>query len=359
MLPQLALPAVLWILLAPASAPVGPRQESGTALRYTFSEGPFERAWALVDAAVAPTRLEPDRIPALDPVQRESSDTWRRWAAAVRAASGSEEASAQRLWLAAFACAQERYDDAWEHLAHAAGDAPGLSAVLPLMAPGVVPRALASWPQLPDGALLLPALPPPDRPASQVLLGTGRVRGGAARVEGFRVGAAQLALSIHVEGDGVELVLEHLGGGPARVRVRLPEPPDFELHSEYLDWSRLEGTRCEREVELTPGGEARTLFGRYQPRRLEWPAQVPRALCAQLQRDGVLLLASPGGALEGLRAGLQDLLGLRVEVRELPPGLRPAPLGGVQVDLRSAAAFSTKRASLVSVAERFALSAPR
>jgi hypothetical protein len=333
--------------------------QEGEVPRYTLSEGPFERAWALVDPDVAPAPIDPQRLPPASGAAEGEAPTWQRWASAVLAAAGSAEAPGERLWLAAFARAQGRFDDAWEHLAHAAADEAGLRAVLPLMVPGVAPAELGAWPTLPDGTLLAPALPPPDRPADEILLGTGRLRRGAARVEGFRVGDARLALSIRVEGDGVEVDLEHLGGGAARLRLRLPEPPDFELRSEYLDWGRLEGVRRERVIELAPGDEKRTLFGRYQPRRLEWPATTPRQLGERLQRRGLRILTSPEAPDPGLAYGLRELLGLQVESVSLPPAAVPEPFDGVQLDLRAAATLQAKRASLVGLAERFALSAAR
>jgi hypothetical protein len=349
-----ALGTALALLLATAAQAQEPRVP-----RFSFSEGPLERAWALVEPDGAFLPLEPQRLPGNTGPALESAETWQRWAESVRAASAADGAPAARLWLAAFAVAQERWDDAWEHLAHAAEDQAGLRATLPLLLPGVEPQVLSSWPTLPDGALLAPALPPPDRPVDEILLGTGRLRRGSARVEGFRVGAALLSLSLKVEGDGVQVDLEHLGGGPARVRVRLPEPPDFELRSEYLDWGRLERVREERVIDLEPGGETRTLFGRYQPRRLDWPATAPRQLGQRLQRRGLRILTAPPGVQAGLAQGLGELLGVPVETATLPPGAVPGPFDGVVVDLRAPATLGAKRAALVGLAERFVLSAPR
>jgi hypothetical protein len=334
-------------------------QDPPSAPVLTFSAGPFERAFALLDPAAVARTPHTEGLPPIDAEARESAECWKSWASALRAAKGGQEAAAQRAWLAALARYQGRFDDAWEHLAHAGGVPERLASVLPLLFPGVAPESLASWPALEDGALLAPALPPPAEPAAEIRLGTGRVRSGSSKVEGLQIGAARIALALRVEGDGVEVECSHLSGGSARLRVLLPEPPDFELRSEYLDWNELEGLRQPREIALEPGGESVILFGRYKPRKLEWTTRVPPGLPAQASRDGLLLLATDPAALAGLACGLEQLLELRVEVRELAADAVEPSFAGLVVDLRESEHFGAKRAGLVSVAERFALGAPR
>jgi hypothetical protein len=345
--------------LAALAAQQAPAQDPSAGPKFTFSAGPFERALALIDPAALVHPPPAQGLPPSELAERDSAATWKQWAAALRAAKSAQNASAERAWLAAFAHFQGRSDDAWEHLAHAGGDGGRVASVLPLLFPGVGPQALASWPTLEDGALLTPALPPPSEPAAEIRLGTGRVRQGSSKIEGLQIGQARIALELRVEGDGIQVECTHLSGEPARLRVLLPVPPDFELHSEYLDWSELEGVGLPREIALVPGSEPVILFGRYRPRKLEWTTRVPSGLPAQAQRDGLLLVATKTANVAGLAAGLQQLLELRVEVRELATDQVEPPFPGLVVDLRDGELTAAKRDGLVSVAERFALAPPR
>jgi len=319
-----------------------------TGAQFELSPGPFERTWALVDARVEP------RLPEGLPLLAQGPDApWSEWAARLRACrtAAPPERAAARLWAAVFAARGGRSDDAWEHLAHA-GEAPaGLRAVLPLFAPGVAPADLAAWPELPDGAVLAPLLPPPSVPASEVLLGIGRVREGHTVVRGFRVGAAQVALTLRIEGDGVTIELAHEGGGACAVEVVVPEPPDFKLSSVHVDWETVSAPAGRVRIELAPGAEPVTVYGRYRPRRIEWPTSTPDGLNVQLERDGLSLWLAQGESAPELCAGLAALLG--VEVRAAV-GLA-APERGLVLDLRDGEARAAKLAGIVSLAERFAL----
>ncbi|HVS19557.1 MAG TPA: hypothetical protein VMT18_13205 [Planctomycetota bacterium] len=315
---------------------------------FELSPGPFERTWALVDPRVG-ARL-PDGLPLGEP---ESDETWRAWAERLevcRAGEPAERAEA-RLWLAVLSARQGRSDDAWEHLAHA-GEAPGgLRAVLPLVVPGVAPADLAAWPALPAGARLAPLTPPPSVPAREVLLGIGRVREGHARASGFQVGAAHVALALRVEGDGVQLELSHTGGGAAELELVVPVPPDFTLWSVHVDWESVAAPGGAVRVALAPGGDPVTVYGRYRPRRIEWPTSVPADLNAQLERDGLCLWLAPDAGGTGLRAGLAVLLGVEVRAwNDIEP-----PALGLVLDRRDADAREEKLAGIVSLAERFAL----
>jgi hypothetical protein len=362
MMAAMALPARIAVALgsglAALAAHQAPAQDPSAAPKLTFSAGPFERTLALIDPAALTRPPRAQELPPSDPTERDSAACWKQWAAALRAAKAAQDAPAERGWLAALAQFQGRSDDAWEHLAHAGGDPGRLASVLPLLFPGVAPQALAAWPALEDGALLTPALPPPSEPAAEIRLGTGRVRSGSAKIEGLQVGDARIALEVRVEGDGIQVECAHLSGGPARLRVLLPEPPDFELRSEYLDWNELEGVRQAREIALVPESEPVILFGRYRPRKIEWTTRVPPAVPAQALRDGLLLLATKTAHVAGLAAGLEHLLELRVEVRELGTDQVEPPFAGLVVDLRDGELFAAKRDGLVSVAERFALAPP-
>jgi len=344
--------------LVAIAAHAAPAQDQSGAPKFTFSAGPFERALALIDPAALTRAPRAQDLPPTEPAQRDSAACWKRWAEALRKVKSSQDAPAERAWLAALAHFQGRSDDAWEHLAHASSDSDRLASVLPLLFPGVAPQALTAWPALEDDVLLTPALPPPSGPAAEIRLGTGRVRQGSSKIEGLQVGTARISIELRVEGDGIQVECTHLSGEPARLRVLLPVPSDFEMHAEYLDWSELEGVGKPREVALAPGGEAVILFGRYRPRKLEWTTRVPPGLPAQAQRDGLLLLATQTARVAGFAAGLEQLLELHVEVRELGADQVEPPFPGLVIDLRDGELFAAKRDGLVSVAERFALAPP-
>jgi hypothetical protein len=318
-------------------------------LEIELSPGPFERTWALLDPRVEA------RLPADLPLgQTASEELWSAWAERVDACRAGEPAqrAQARLWLAALAATQGRGDDAWEHLAHA-GEAPaGLRAVLPLLAPGVAPADLAAWPALPAGARLAPLSPPPGVPAAEVLLGVGRVRDGHAAVRGFTVGGARVEFALRVEGDGVQIELAHAGGPATELELAVPAAPDFTLASVHVDWERVEAPQGRLRVALAPGGEPVAVYGRYRPRRIEWPTSTPAELNAQIGRDGLCLWSAPGADLGGLRAGLATLL----DVAVLATGDPVPPARGLVLDLRDAATRDEKLAGLVSLAERFALS---
>jgi hypothetical protein len=332
------------------AADLGAAQETAAQPEFEVSQGPFERTWALIDPlskASAPRELPLGDL--------EAPELWRAWAAAIASATAGppEAAAGARVWLAACAARQGRHDDAWEHLARAGEDPAGLRAVLPLLAPGVSAADFAAWPALPDGSELAPALPPPSAPLDEILLGLGRVRPGEFRVTDFSVGAARIALHLSVEGDGVQIEIAHLSGGSARLRLRVPVPPDFDLGSVHLDWESRELVNGALAVDLEPGSEPRLIYGRYRPRLIEWPTTTPTALSAQIQRDGLCLWAQGESPIEGPRAGLAALLGLPVTVQV---GGEQPPQAGVVIDLREASTRAAKLAALSSLAERYALS---
>lgn len=315
---------------------------------FELSPGPFERTWALLDPRVE-ARL-PEGLPLGVP---DGGAAWRAWADALATCRADDPAqrAAGRLWAAVFAARGGRSDDAWEHLAHA-GEAPaGLRAVLPLCVPGIAPAELTAWPALPEGARLAPLLPPPPVPSREVLLGLGRVRDGHASARGFTVGDAQVAFALRVEGDGVQIDLAHEGGGACALELVVPVPPDFSLSGVHVDWESVPAPGGRVHVELAPGGEPITVYGRWRPRRIEWPTSTPDGLNAQLVRDGLCLWLAPGEEGAGLRTGLAELLGLEVRVHLQ----EAAPAEGLVLDLRDARTYDRKLAGIVSLAERFAL----
>ncbi len=355
--PPAALRAALaGLMLLPAA------QDEDDAPRFSFSDGPLVRAWSLVATQAPADSARELRLPAEAGILGSPEEDWSEWARALERCSAAEpESSAARLWLSAFARQQSRDDDAWEHLAHAAGDPAGMRAALALLVPGVERSMLArgAWPRLPDDSLLAPALPPPAGPAAQVVLGTGRPRRGSSRCENFRVGAAVLSLSVTVESDGVQVELAHLSGGPARVRLLLPEAPDFALAVEYVDWVRQPPPRAPRAVALEPGGEPIALFGRFEPRKIAWPTCLPRGPSAQIDGPGLRIHSAAGDDLAGAARGLRILLGRPVEMRAGAPEAALEPFAGIVLDLREPDLKERKLSGIVSLAERFSLAAPR
>ncbi len=352
----------LLLLQLVAGQPFPASQDKPAPPRFSFSAGPMARAWSLVQPGIPAAAKSAVNLPPDQGQVTSKSEVWSQWARAVAQCSTPGPASsAARMWLAAFARLQNRDDDAWEHLSHAGGEAAALSQVLPMLVPGAARSELerGAWPVLDDGALLAPALPPPAGAASEVVLGTGRPRRGWASCEGFRVGAATLSLRVTVESDGVQVELGHLAGGPARVRVLLPEAPDFELSVEYVDWVRQEGPRAPRDVALEPGGEPVVLFGRWRPRKIEWPTQLPRGPSAQLDGPGILIQAAQGDDLSGPARGLSELLGRAVQPLAVRPGAQREPWAGIVVDLSDPVEKKRKLAGIIGLAERFALAAAR
>lgn len=348
------MPSTLLVQLLLSGALAGGAQEpSETAPTWSFSEGPLARALAERPAEPAP---RPSALPVSALTALGEDADWSGWAQrlqSLRAAEQPSERAAERLWLAVFARMQGRDDDAWEHLAHAAADGAALEAVLPLFVPGAVATLADGTPKrLEDGAVFAPALPPPRTAAAEVVLGTGRPRPGFARVEGLAVGEARIDVNVRVETDGVQVDLTHVSGPALRLFVLLPQAPDFELRSEYVDWIRQEGPPAPREVELVPGAEPLAVFGRFRHRKVAWPTEVPGALPAALSRAGLRLVAEDQSSRR-LAEALPTLLG--VDVRLEAPSEREEVFAGITIDLSDADTRAGKRAGIVSLAERFAL----
>lgn len=332
-------PLLLLALAAVAGSPEAPRVE--------LPPGPAARAWAGVGPETAPAELAP--------VAREvlSGADWARWAAELAAERDAEDADpARRAALALRARAQGRDEDAWRHLAACGGDPTWVAALLPALLPGVPLELLAQdgargvVDALPDGVLLSPAPPPP-------VAGEWRRE---ASLAGLRVGGAVLDLTVTVDYDGVQVDLQHRAGEPARVLVQLPEPREFEIRVAYLDWSRLDEPGPVA-VELAPGSEERSVYGRFAARATPWTLELPAELPEGLARGGLVIVHPPDPArrerLAGLDAALAELLGVPCRrVERAHPG--PPASAEVQVDLFEAG-WEAKLEGLLSQVERFVL----
>lgn len=336
---------------------------------FTLPDGPAARAWAGVGATTEPNAL-PAAWGELDgPRAWERAATWTRWADLVEAEGRAADGDpAARAGLFVLALRQGRTRDAWTHFARLTASPGWAARVLPLALPGVGAAvgvgAGGRVAPLPDGALLQPALPPTRGDGGGP--GPG-LEWGRAVVRGLRVGDALVDLSIGIEADGVQVDLDHRGGGPARVAVLLPEPEGYRIRAEYNDWFRQETLREPLVVELAPGDETHSLFGRLIERAVALPGPAQRV--PEQIREGELWLAdepedAPQAAVAArtpvaaVRDALARLCGVVVRVRSLEPGAEPAPFG-TRVELPADAAERAARLRyLAGAVERLVLRAP-
>ncbi len=328
----------------------------------TLPPGAAADAWARVDANTEPAALAPPAWPVWeDDAAWSERPPWQRWVEAVlEEAAAAEPDPGRRAPLALLAAKQGRALDAWDHFA-ACAESPGVvAALLPRLFPGVPadeavgPGGLAG--ALPDGVLLSPILPPlhGDPPH-------GRPRVRAMELQGLAIGEAVCDLKLSVEVDGVEVTFTHRSGGPARVRLRLPRPPDFEIRALYVNWQRLDVVSEVLDLELLPeqeGGEGETaVWGRFFPAGTPWPTAVPERLPAAVARGGLVLEHDPDDPLAPRLTRCAEALGMLVGVpaRVATRGATSAPLVirlNADLDPRVRAA---KLAAVLSLAERYAL----
>jgi hypothetical protein len=142
-------------------------------------------------------------------------------------------------------------------------------------------------------------------------------------MRGLQVGEATLDFKITLDGSGIEVDLLHTGGGPATVRVLLPEPEGLEIRVEYIDWMRQDVQRQPLLVELVPGEEEHNLFGRFPPRRVPLPASPTARLPRALERGGLWTEWSGTAELEPELTAAAEVMAQVLGV----PGGRLAPGG--------------------------------
>lgn len=332
--------------------------------------GPAAEAVAAIPPDLRPVPLAGPEWPAWDDAAWDGHAPWARWSELALEEAGAPRPDAgRRAALALAAALQERPVDAWEHFAATAAEPAVAAALLPRLFPGVpagAPEGRGGRPgKLPDGVLLRPILPPLDLASPY-----GRPRVREMHLSNLAIGAAVCDLKLAVEADGVELAFTHRGGGSARVRVVLPVPVEEEVRALYVDWEQVRDPAPVIELVLEPGdeeapGEA-SVWGRFQPRILAWPAPAELDAPLQLERGGFALEVDPGDPLAPRLAraaeALSLMLGVPGRVRERGaagdgPGAGVAPQvfafpASDPEPLRQARLFF-----LLSAAERFLLRA--
>lgn len=308
-------------------------------------EGPATRAWA----RVTPEALPRESIGS-SAVDARAPATWTLWADLLSAeAAATAPDPSRRALLARIALGQARFDDAWGHLAACAASPDRVADLMPRFLPGT-----RSFDGLADGAILAPALPPRGADAAR-----GRIERRAMTIRGLRVGAATIAMKVSVETEGVQIDVEHLSGGAATVRVKIPEEPDWAFANEYVDWYKQDAMGVAHALTLNPGDEAHTLYARFEPRELAWPTTLPERLPAQIA-SGVLWLEIAAddpdrGQVDAFARSLEKgPLAVRAEVRA-PRRAESDGWTGVVVDLSRAGERTRKLAWLASSVERRSL----
>lgn len=293
-----------------------------------------------------------------DPWRRAA--TWRAWRAALDAAAQGS-AIEPLAHLALLALQQRRHEDAWRHFVACASSPECVAALTPYFLPGVPLASNAGAggrdAPLPDGVILSPSLPPPSASAAP-----GRIDRRAMKISGLVIGKATLNLRVAFEPEGLQIDIQHVSGDAARFSVRIPAPEGLAIANEYVDWFRQDTVGEALAIEVKPGDEVHTLYGRFEPRDLRWTSQLPAALPAQLAGGALWLevaLDDPERALceEIARSLSIDWLHLTCELAGRSAISERAR--GIAIDLSAQAGRAEKLAWLVSSVERFALSRPR
>ncbi len=273
------------------------------------------------------------------------------------ATSGAE----RRARLALLALEQGRSEAAWAHFAATKSDPTWTAAILPRFLPGV-PSGSASAgggnaAPLADGAILTPSLPPPTRAS-----GEGGFDRRSMSTRSIAIGSAVVSMKVSVENEGVQIDVRHVSGGPAKIAILIPEPPDYTFGNEYVDWYRQDEMHVPHVFEVKPGEEEHTLYGRFEAREQVLRSRVPSTMPSPITLGGLWLVApdDPGRPLLAAAAqSISTVLGVECKLRA--PGEKPF-WTGISVDLSVPSERTTKLAWLASAVERFALApstAPR
>lgn len=319
-------------------------------------DGPAARAWAGVDPEA---RLEDEWIDHLGAGAQgllALKDPWEdpaAWLAWNRWLSSGERTGAERGGLAILAVRGGRHADAWSHYATLVSDPDVAAAAMPRLLPGIPSDAIPGA-ALPDGCLLRPAAPPGALAAAR-----GRVRPTTASVE-LLVGEAAVRLVISVEPSGVEVKLHHLSGGPASLRVQLPELLDREVRVSYIDWLRQDARNDPLAVELSPGMEGPVhLFGRFLARTERLPAPPTTTLPVQLLEAGLWFESTDHLAPTPLQVAasraITDSLGVKGGARRAGSADGSSASAGTVVHLREGPEGARTLARIVSATEAWVI----
>ena len=349
--------ALCLILGTPGTGREAPAMADGVALE--LPDGPAAKAWAGVGSETVPHPLHPNlrNACASSSPAGTAVPTWHMWAEWV-ADEARETAPARRAALCLLARAQGRHADAWAHYAKLGADPRWVASVTPYLLPGAPldspVEAGGNLAPLPDGVLLRPFLPPQlvDADAAQTGIAWRK-----ATVSGIRVGEATLEVTISVEATGVQVDVTHRGGGATTVAILIPEPPGYEIRIEYLDWMQTEQPRTPILVDLQPGGEPTTLWGRMIERRVSLPTGQAQRLPQSLVQGG-LFLSLPADDPQRAAVGeiapvLEELLGVRVGLTE--PGAQLPGWTGTVLHLGNPAERGERLTWLASAIESFML----
>jgi len=289
-----------------------------------------------------------------------SAEAWKGWAADLELARKAKEPDpACEARLALFALAQQRWNEAWSHFERTGADPALCAALLPRFLPGVAADAALAKDgfagALPDGCVLRPSLPPAKGDAPQ-----GRIERREMKLARLAVGKGFVSLRIAVEYDGVTLELAHVGGESCKLALVLPCEQGYQLANEYIDWYVQETHGAPLVLELKPGEEAHTLYGRVEPKPIRGPERVPEKLPALAAREGLVLELFPGDPEEALVSSIAEslrtpplALAARVRIRDGKPGP-----GGLRIDLTQPGERAQRLADLSAAIERFVLAAP-
>jgi len=323
-----------------------------------FPDGPAAKAWAGVGVDTVPRALPKLLRAACSTTSPAgtSTATWQLWARWL-AGEVRQPSPKLRAALCLLARAQGRDRDAWEHYAHLTADPRWVATVTPYLLPGapldskIEPGGTLA--PLPDKTLLQPCLPPPTESSGDAHAITWR----KATARNIQVGEAIFDLTISVEATGVQVDLVHTGGGAGQVAILIPEPPGYEIRIEYLDWAQTEQARLPILVDLAPGQEPHTLWGRMIERRNSLPTGKARGLPRSLISGG-LYLSLPGNdpqriAVAELAPVLGDLLGVPVRLTE--PGAPLPTWTGIVLQLGSPSERGERLTWLASAIESFIL----
>lgn len=358
----------MWLLLALLAQVPEPQVVSAfPSFQIELPDGPAGRAWAAKMSVENTTRPTFEGVHGGKRSWREEED-WRKWADAVaaeRASPGTD--NLRRSLLASCAWSQGRSDDAWDHVAALAAAPEWLRVTVPFLFPGVFPPELLSGDVrnrlgaldgVNDGDVLAPALPPPSVPASELVLGTGRIERRAMKLTGLRIGAALVDMRVALEYEGLQIDLEHKSGADAKVKLRLPMPIDFDIANVYVDWQRREGpTTDDVEVTLVAGGEPTTIFARFEPLQVRWPTVLPSTLDATAREHGFALIVGDDdperGRISGFATAMERLLGCKTQV--VSPAQAPTAAPAISIDLSAGPDRDRKLRGLISQCERFVL----